>query len=90
MAETRVVEACHGHFASMGFKWRARIEYRQRWLWFGWGREVCEWRFVLERRHVCWEDVKWGEWTTEREARRMASELLDAIEAPPVGEYLTK
>lgn len=90
MERTREVEAGHGRFKAMGFKWRARIETRVRRTWFGFGHEVSEWRYVLEKHHMSWEDVEWGPWTTETEATAAASARLDAIAAKPQGKYVTE
>ena len=83
-APAREVVPTHGPWAAMGFKFRCRIESRTRKTWFGFGDEIHEFRYVLERFHMAWTDESCGAWTIFRtDAESMATSVLNSIERKP-------
>ena len=57
----RIVTSSRGVDAAMGYKFRARVDSRTRKLWFGFGRKVTEYRYVIERYFMSWHGrLQWG------------------------------
>jgi len=86
--QRREVYARHGVDQAMGFKFRSRVESRVRTLWFGLGKEVTEYRYVIERYYMSWVDCGEGKWGKEHDAFTCASKILDAYETGPAGAYV--
>jgi hypothetical protein len=82
-------EVCPKHNNGMGYKYRARIEHRQRKTWFGFGKVVDEYRYVIERHFVAWKDDFYSRWFDDQAwVKARADRALSRIEAAPKGEYL--
>ena len=82
----REVYAGHGHDRAMGYKFRCRIEsvtYRE---WFGLGRHVTKYRYVLEKYFMSWSDEDWGPWCSLASANAQALKRLNRIEWSPSDE----
>jgi hypothetical protein len=88
MNKTREVYSGHGHDRAMGYKFRCRVESRTVKSWIFFGPEITQYRYVVERYFMAWEDVEWGYWCSSEEANRAATERLDKIEGGPIGHYI--
>ncbi len=67
----------------MGYMYRARMESRQRATWFGFGPQVTEYRFVLEKHFMSWQDELSSAWGNLSATRMAAVDLLDKIASKP-------
>lgn len=87
---TRVVRAGHGHAATMGYKYRARVETRTKRVgWFSNRREVQVWWVVIEKCFISWRDHKTSrDFRSEEEAVTWANNTLDDLSATPGGKYV--
>jgi len=74
----------------MGYRFRARIEEKTCKTWFGLGKRVKKYRYVLERHHMSWKDDEFGYWCKNKSiAVAEATRILDSKESQPKGEYIT-
>lgn len=89
MSGQRVVKAGHGHAAAMGYKYRIRIESKQRKQFLILGKKVNMYRPVVERYFQSWEDCESGRWRKDKLVTiDKGNKFLDAIEKAPEGEYI--
>jgi hypothetical protein len=89
-ASAREVYAGHGDDRAMGYRFRCRIESRVVRTWFGFGPEVTQYRYVLERYFMAWNDREWGAWSSEPVAHKQANDKLDEISWSPTKEPRSK
>jgi hypothetical protein len=84
--QIKVVYPGHGHEKAMGYRYRCRIESRTKRTWFGFGEEIKQYRYVIERHFMAWEDDDWGCWCGLQEAQDQAERRLSEIAWSPTDE----
>ena len=83
--ETREVYAKYGTWGAMGYKFRCRVESKER----GFFKKRMMYRAITEKYFMSWENAGFCKWReSKEEARKDAVDFLDSLGKAPEGEYL--